>query len=109
MNNNWGTQMWYWSNQWDYEVVNHWYGLLGVNWFHWMRSSNTGFTGPLTGLDLINLPAGGVAGSNVVTGMVGVKWKPSRNVEVGTGYEFPFTQNGDILRNRLYADFILRY
>ena len=108
-NNNWGTQMWYWSNQWDYEVVNHWYGLFGVNWFHWMRNSNNNFTGPIGGLDLINLPAGGVAGSDVVTGMVGVKWKPSGNVEVGTGYEFPFTQNGDILRNRLYVDFILRY
>ena len=34
---NWGTQLWYWSNQWDYEVADGWYGLMGVNWFHWMR------------------------------------------------------------------------
>jgi hypothetical protein len=106
---NWGTQMWYWSNQWDYEVVDHWYGLFGVNWFHWMNSSNLGLTGPITGLDLIDLPAAGVAGQNVVTGVVGLKWKPSGHLEVATGYEYPMTDNGDILKNRVYADLIFRY
>jgi len=106
---NWGTQLWYWSNQWDYELPGRIYPLVGVNWFHWMKSSNTGFTGPITGLDLINLPASGVAGSNVVTGLVGLKWKPSGHVEVGGGYEFPMTRNEDILSNRAYADVILRY
>ena len=106
---NFGTQFWYWSNQWDYEVVDHWYGLLGVNWFHWMSNSRNNVTNGITGLDLINLPTGGVAGSNVVTGLVGAKWKPSGNVEVGAGYEFPLTQNGDILNNRIYADLIFRY
>jgi hypothetical protein len=108
-NNNWGTQMWYWSNQFDYEVVDHWYGLLGVNWFHWMRSSNTGFTGTTTALDLINLPAIGVAGSNVATGVVGTKWKPTGHFEAGVGYEFPLTQNKDILQDRLYVDLVFRY
>ena len=109
LDNNWGTQMWYWSNQWDYELPDHLYPLAGVNWFHWMRSSGNGFTGPITGLDLVNLPAAGVAGSNVVTGLVGLKWKPSGHVEVGGGYEFPVTQDADILNNRAYADVILRY
>ena len=39
-NSNWGTQLWYWSNQWDYQLFNHIYPLVGVNWFHWMRSAN---------------------------------------------------------------------
>jgi hypothetical protein len=73
-----------------------------------MRSSNLGFTGPVTGLDLINLPSSGVADSNVVTS-VALKWNPSGNVEPGGGYEYRLTQNGDILNNRVYADAIFRY
>ena len=41
-----------------------------------------------------------MAGSNVVTGLAGLKWKPSGHLEVGGGYEFPLTQNHDILSNR---------
>ncbi len=106
---NWGTQMWYWSNQWDYELPGHIYPLIGLNWYHWMRSSGFGFTGPITGLDLINLPASGVAGSDAVTSVIGLKWKPSGHVEVGGGYEYRVTQNADILNNRVYADLIFRY
>jgi hypothetical protein len=107
--NNWGTQLWYWSNQWDYEVVDHWYGLFGVNWFHWLRSAGANVGSSVTGLDLVNVPAGGVAGSDVVTCLVGLKWKPSRHLEVGSGFEFPLTDREDILRNRLYVDAIFRY
>jgi hypothetical protein len=106
---NWGTQLFYWSNQWDYELPGHIYPLVGINWYHWMRSSGLGFTGPITGLDFINLPASGVAGTNAVTSTVGLKWKPSGNVEVGGGYEYKLSQNADILNNRVYADVIFRY
>lgn len=108
-NNNWGTQLWYWSNQWDYEIARGWYPLVGVNWFHWMNSSAQNLTNGITGLDLVNLPTAGVAGHNVVTSVVGLKWKPSGHLEVGAGYEFPLTANGDILNNRIYADVIFRY
>lgn len=104
-----GTQMWYWSNQWDYEVVNHWYGLVGINWFHWMRSGGVGIPAPVTGLDLINLPIGGIAGKDVVTTVIGAKWKPGAHCELGSGFEFPLTNRTDILHNRLYADVIFRY
>jgi hypothetical protein len=106
---NFGTQMWYWSNQWDYEVVDHWYGLAGINWYHWMRSSNLNSGAPVTGLDLLNIPITGIAGANVVTGVVGAKWKPTGHLEVGSGFEFPLTNRTDILHNRLYADVIFRY
>ena len=108
-NNNFGTQLWYWSNQWDYELPNHFYPLVGVNWFHWMRSSNLNLGAPVTGLDLINIPTTGVAGTDVVTGLAGLKWKPNGNVEVGGGYEFPMSDRTDILHNRVYADVIFRY
>ncbi len=107
--NNWGTQLWYWSNQWDYEVVDGWYGLFGINWFHWMSSSGLNLGAPVTGLDILNLPHGNVAGTNVVTALVGLKWKPSAHCEVGSGFEFALTDRTDILRNRLYVDFLIRY
>jgi hypothetical protein len=106
---NWGTQMWYWSNQWDYELPGHIYPLIGLNWFHWMDSATLPTQIPFTGLDVFNLPANGVAGSNIVTNVIGARWKPNGNVEVGFGWEYPLTQNGDIMKNRIYSDLILRY
>ena len=46
---NWGTQMWYWSNQWDYELPGHIYPLIGLNWFHWMDSAGIGSRIPVHG------------------------------------------------------------
>jgi hypothetical protein len=108
-NNNFGTQLWYWSNQWDYELFDGIYPLVGVNWFHWMRSSDLSIGAPVTALDLINLPVSGVAGTNVVTGLAGLKLKPGAHCELGAGYEFPLTERTDILQNRFYADLIFRY
>ena len=105
----WGTQMWYWSNQWDYQLPRNFYAVGGINWFHIMRSATNPFVSDFTALDLINLPATGVAGTNVVTGVVGLRWKPSRHVETGAGFEFPLTNRTDIIHNRLYADMIFRY
>jgi hypothetical protein len=106
---NWGTQLWYWSNQWDYEVRDGVYLLSGVNWFHWMRSAGLNSGSNVTGLDIVNLPVNGVAGDNVATGVLGVKLKPSRHCEIGSGFEFALTDRTDILKNRLYVDFIFRY
>ncbi len=108
-NANYGTQLWYWSNQWDYEIAKGWYPLCGVNWFHWMRSSGLNSGSNVTGLDLINIPVQGVAGQNVVTGVAGLKYKPNPHVELGSGFEFPLTNRTDILHNRLYVDAIFRY
>ena len=105
---NWGTQMWYWSNQWDYELPGHIYPLIGLNWFHWMDSAGAVVIPPVTGLDLINLPTSGIAGSNVVTNVIGARWKPGAHLEMGFGWEYPLTQNGDFMRNRVYTDVIVR-
>lgn len=104
-----GTQLWYWSNQWDYELRGGLHPLFGVNWFHWMSSAGGGFPTDLNALDLINLPNNDAAGQDVVTSVVGLKWKPGPHLEVGVGFEFPLTQRTDILHNRTYADLILRY
>ena len=51
----------------------------------------------------------GVTGTNVVTSVVGLKWKPSGNLELGSGFEFPLTNRTDVLHNRLYADVVFRF
>jgi hypothetical protein len=102
---NLGTQFWYWSNQWDYEVISGWYGLFGVNWFHWTRSAEAGLPSPVIELDIINFPTSDAAGKDVVSGTVGVKWKPSCHLEFGSGFEFPMTDDKD----RVYADVVFRY
>ena len=53
----------------------------------WIAGINTGI--PVTGLDLINLPTNGVAGTNLVTNVIGARWKPSGHVEMGFGREYP--------------------
>jgi hypothetical protein len=107
--NNWGTQLWYWSNQWDHQLGDHWYAVFGVNWFHWLRSSDNNFTGEITSIDIINLPAGDVAGNDVASAIVGTAWKPRRNLEAGFGFEFPMSQRTDILENRLHGSVTVRY
>ncbi len=74
-----------------------------------MKSSSSGISGPVAGLDLVDLPATGIAGNNAVTNVIGVKWKPNSHIEAGTGYEYTVTQYSDILTHRVYADLILRY
>ena len=104
-----GTQLLYWSNQWDYEIVDHWYGLFGVNWFHIAQSAKNGFDSNVTALDLIDLPARGVAGEDVATAVAGMTWKPTPHFEMASGFEFPITQRTDILRNRAYVGITFRY
>ncbi|HVU86918.1 MAG TPA: hypothetical protein VHD36_06330 [Pirellulales bacterium] len=106
---NWGTQLWYWSNQWDYRLPGGIYPLIGVNWFHYMDSGAVPIGVPFGTLDILNLPSSGVAGSNVVTNVIGARWKPGGHFELGFGWEYPMTQREDVLKNRVYTDFILRY
>jgi len=104
------SQMAYWSNHFDYQFTNMVYGLVEFNWFHWLRSGNGDLgTDGFEGLDLMNLGSTNVAGNDIVSCCVGSKLKPYRNVEIGAGWEFPLTQRDDILEDRFYADFILRF
>lgn len=109
LDSTWGTQLWYWSNQWDYELPGHIYPLVGINWFHWMKDAGNDVTGGITSIDLIDLPTARVAGNDVVTGLIGMKWKPRGRLEFGGGFELPLTERTDILDSRAYVDVILRY
>lgn len=103
------SQMWYWSNHLDRKLLfNDLYGLLELNWYHWIRSGTGGIAG-IEGGDLINLGSTGVAGKDIVTGAFGFKYKPSGNMEIGLAWEFPLTDERDLFDNRLTVDWILRY
>jgi hypothetical protein len=102
------SQMWYWSNHVDYEIRDNWYGLLEVNWFHWMQSGES-LPVNFEGGDLFNLGSTDVAGNDIVTMAVGAKKRFGTMNELGLGYEFPVTDRKDLLQSRLYVDLIIRY
>lgn len=103
------SQIWYWSNHFDHELGSTGiYGLVEVNWYHWMRSGKGGIPG-VEGGDLFNFGSTGVAGNDIVTGAFGIKFKPGERSEIGIAWELPLTAREDVLDNRLTVDWILRY
>jgi hypothetical protein len=109
VDNNAESTMWYWSNHWDYEFAPRWYALTEVNWYNWTRSGdNTALPG-VEGGDLFNFGSVGVAGNDIVTQALGVKFKRNRHHELGAAFEVPLTERRDILESRFTLDWILRY
>ncbi|MCG8587482.1 MAG: hypothetical protein MI757_22475 [Pirellulales bacterium] len=103
------SQMVYWSNHFDYEVVDNIYGFFEVNWFHWTRSGDNALTNGIAGFDLLNLGSTGVAGLDVVTLAAGATMKLRCYDELSLGYEFPVSEEEDIIRDRFYLTYSLRY
>jgi len=103
------TDSWYWSNHIDRKLT-CWglYGLYEVNWYHWLRSAGA-FPAAVDGLDLANLGGTGVAGTNVVTNAIGLKYAPSIAQEIGVAWEFPLTSRQDLMENRLNFNWSVRY
>ncbi|PHS11069.1 MAG: hypothetical protein COA78_10485 [Blastopirellula sp.] len=103
------SQMWFWSQHVDHRIgCSNFYWLGEANMYHYLKSGGGGING-VEGGDLWNLGSTGVAGSTIVTGALGVKYKPNRNREVGFAWEAPMTKNKDIIDNRLTVDMIFRY
>jgi len=109
------SRIWYWSNHLDGRIGQSNFFWVGeVNWYHWLGAGEqTSIQGiPITGLeggDLFNLGLAGVSGNDIVTGAVGLRYKPSGHWELGVAWEAPLTDRRDILDNRLTFDCILRY
>ncbi len=97
------------SNHLDVRLGNRFY-LVGENiWWHWTDSANNGFPLGVAGQDAFNLFSTNVAGNNLVTQSVGMKYKPSGHSELGVSFEFPLTDFKDIIENRLQVEWILRF
>ncbi len=84
------------------------YGFFECNLYHWTSGGTHGLPG-VEGLDLYNLGSSGVAGSTIVTGAIGTKYKFGQLNEIGVAWEVPLTQRRDIMDSRIQADLILRY
>ena len=102
------SELFYWSNHFDYYVGHSWYFLGEVNWYDFLNSGNR-LNADFEGGDLFNLGSTDVAGNDLVTGALGMKYKPSCNSEVGVAWEIPLTERRDVLENRLTVDWIWRY
>ena len=98
----------HWSNHFDYRVSERSYLFTELAWWHFTNDSGAGLPG-IAGADLLNVTATGIAGQDLVTQSVGVKFKPAANTEIGIAYEFPLSDFEDIFENRFMVDLILRY
>lgn len=108
VNRSQGSSMWYWSNHIDRKLGHCFYAVGELNWYHWMGSGNNGIPG-VEGGDLFNFGSTSVSGNDIVTGALGLKYKPSNSLELGIAWELPFTERRDVLRDRLTVDCIFRY
>ncbi len=102
--------LWYWSN--------HLSGRLGdssmhvlteLHWYHWMGAGDVATAVPSEGGDLFHTGAAGVAGNDILTQAIGLRYQPRDQLELGVAWELPLTRRRDALDNRLTADCILRY
>ena len=108
-NRNEETTVWYWSNHIDKEICCGVYAFAEANWYHWLASGERAAFNGVQGGSLFNLGATGVAGDDIVTGALGLKFKPCCNREIGVAYETHLTDRRGILKDRLTVDLILRY
>ena len=99
----------YLSMHYDYKFRPRAYFLTELNWYHWLEAGRDGPIPGIEGLDVINFGNPGVAGNDIVTSAVGMKFKPHRHQEIGVAFEFPLTEREDILDNRLTVDWIFRF
>lgn len=102
------TTSFHWSGHCDYRLSKRVYYISEASWWHWTSSADTGLPLGVAGQDLFNLSATNVAGNDLITKNFGLKYKPSRNLELGLAYEVPLTGRDDVLRDRVQIDLILR-
>ncbi len=101
-------QIWYWSGHIDRKIGERLYGLVEMNYYHYMSNGKSGIPG-VGGTDLFNFGSPDIAGEGVATVAFGTKFKPSTNTELGVAYEIPMTSREDVLEHRTTADFIFRF
>lgn len=75
----------YWSNHLDRRLGDSGLYVLGeCNWFHWTADGANAI--PVAGHDLFNLGPNAIDNESLVTGALGVKYKPSGNTELGVAW-----------------------
>lgn len=103
-------QVFYWSAHLDRQLSGTcFYAFAEGNWYHWLSNGAVAAFDGIQGGDFFNLGSTGVAGTDIVTGALGLKYKPSLLNEIGVAYEIPLTDERGVLQHRFTADYILRY
>ncbi len=100
----------YWlSAHLDFDVGNfhRFYPLVEMNWFLVTTDGQSRPVGA-EGRDLFNL-GGQAAGTGLLTGAFGGRYKITESAQIGAAFEFPFAGKRDFFQNRFTLDFILRY
>lgn len=99
----------HWSNHFDVKLTNRLYAFTECAWWHVVDEAEAGAALGVSGQDLFNLSSSDVAGNDLVTQNVGLRYKPKSNIETGIAYEFPLTEFKDIIEDRIMLDLIVRY
>lgn len=99
----------HWSNHFDVRLTDRVYLFTELAWWHWTDDASQGAGLGVAGHDLFNLSVNDVAGNNLVTQNVGMRYKPTGHLETGIAYEFPLTGFQDVTQSRLTVDMIFRY
>lgn len=103
------SQSLFWSFHFDRTLGDSGFYLVNeYNWYHWLKSGQNGFPG-IEGLDLFNFGSTGVAGNSIVTGAIGLAYKPNPWREYSIAWEAPLTDRRDIIDNRITVNAIFRY
>ncbi len=91
----------------DYEIFPKWFPTVEFNGFvpiiEDARQNNFDYEG----LDLVSV--GGADPDSVVTFAVGGRYRFSKNVLAGAAYEFPLTEDKDIMDWRITGDLVFVY
>ncbi len=99
----------HWSNHLDVKLLESVYLFTEFVWWHWTDDAEFGLPLGVGGQDAFNLPSNNVEGNNLLTESIGLKYKPSANMELGAMYEFPLTGFQDIIKDRFQLECIWRY
>ncbi len=95
----------------DYEVIDNFFPLVEFNGFVPFNEPDQppapGFNFNFDGLDLVSI--GGTNPQPVLTFAAGGRYRVTDNVLVGVAYEFPLTDDEDILDWRLTADMVVHF
>lgn len=99
----------HWSNHLDFRLTDSTYFFTEMAWWHWTDDASAGAGLGVGGQDLFNLSSNNIAGNDLLTQNVGLKLKPSGNLEAGIAYEFPLTAFQDVIEGRMQTELIFRY
>jgi len=104
----------FWTNlHLDFDVggQHRLYPLIELNWTRYLNNGHAQPFFNFEGGDLVNFGSGDVSSRSIVTLATGARYKVGgrENVQVGAAFEFPLTNQKDLLDFRFTFDVIFRY